>query len=965
MALTDQQIEQLRKIEIPWGEIGYITYKRTYARRIKEDKVDSPTEEYIDTVLRVVKACQKQLKVNFTNEEEYKLAEILLKLKGSVAGRFLWQLGTKTVDNLGLPSLQNCAVCVVNEPIRPFTWAMEMLMLGCGVGYNIQKEYVYQIPSLRKEKLTINRVDDKNVDFIVPDTREGWVKLLGKVLKAHFYTGKGFTYSCQMVRSEGELIKSFGGTASGPSILEKGIDQINNLLNDRAGKKLRPIDCLDIMNIIASIIVAGNVRRSAQLAIGDWDDLEFLKAKRWDLGSVPNWRSNSNNSIVPPINLKDLPTEFWQTYEQGEPYGLINLELSRNCGRLGETQYKDSNIVGYNPCFVGSTDILTPDGYVKIGENVGKLKLVNYEGVTVDGKIWSNGNKQTVKVSFTNGQPIFCTPDHRFMLTDGSEETAANLKGKRIMPFMVFNNETNEYVKYGFLQGDGGLGRLSSPDHKGLEINIGKNDNDVAELFGISIESNKRTYYINGFNEILSELKFDPRTLIDRAFPATFDSWSDNQKLSFLRGMFSANGSVVTNHRVSYKAVSLELITKLSEILQFYGIDNYITTNKAKANKFSNGTYMCRQSYDLNICKFESIKQFAQLISFVHDYKKEALADLMLKKSPMVVSVKSDEMVEVFDFSLNDDTHWGVVGDGFIAHNCAEQSLENFETCCLAEIFLPNIENESELFEVSEFLYRINKHSLSLPCSISETEDIVHKNMRMGIGVTGLLQSTEEQKSWLANCYDFLRKYDVEYSAQHNWPVSIKLTTTKPSGTLSLLPGVTPGIHPSPAGPYYIRRIRMAANSNLVQVCKDNGYFVEFVRGFDGKPDFTTVVVEFPCKVPEGTPVGDSLGAIEHLNLIKWMQSNWSDNSVSCTVYYSKEELPAIQEWLIENFNNSLKTVSFLLYYGHGFEQAPYETISKERYDELIKNVKPIHKITVQEDDFDVQDCDNGSCPIK
>ena len=280
MALTDHQIEQLRKIEIPWGEIGYITYKRTYARRIKEDKVDSPTEEYIDTVLRVVKACQKQLKVNFTNEEEYKLAEILLKLKGSVAGRFLWQLGTKTVDNLGLPSLQNCAVCVVNEPIRPFTWAMEMLMLGCGEGYNIQKEYVYQIPSLRKEKLTINRVDDKNVDFIVPDTREGWVKLLGKVLKAHFYTGKGFTYSCQLVRSEGELIKSFGGTASGPSILEKGIDQINNLLNERAGKKLRPIDCLDIMNIIASIIVAGNVRRclpesyEIQMADHSWKQLK-------------------------------------------------------------------------------------------------------------------------------------------------------------------------------------------------------------------------------------------------------------------------------------------------------------------------------------------------------------------------------------------------------------------------------------------------------------------------------------------------------------------------------------------------------------------------------------------------------------------------------------------------------------------------------------------------------------------
>lgn len=516
---------------------------------------------------------------------------------------------------------------------------------NCGVGYNIQKEYVYQIPPLRKEKLSIERLDDKSADYIVPDTREGWVKLLGKVLKAHFYTGQGFTYSCQLVRSEGELIKSFGGTASGPSILTDGIIQINNLLNNRSGKKLRPVDCLDIMNIIASIVVAGNVRRSAQLAIGDWDDLEYLKAKRWDLGPIPNWRSNSNNSIVPPINFTDLPVEFWQTYEQGEPYGLINLDLSRKCGRLGETQYPDPNVVCYNPC--------------------------------------------------------------------------------------------------------------------------------------------------------------------------------------------------------------------------------------------------------------------------------------------------------------------------------AEQSLEDNETCCLADIFLPNINSKEELFEVAKYLYRINKHSLSLDCSIPETKEVVHRNMRMGIGVTGLLQSTEEQKSWLSDCYEYLREFDRKYSAEHNWPISIKITTAKPSGTVSLLPGITPGANPSPAGPYYIRRIRMSANSDLVEVCKKNGYFTEFVRGFDGKPDYSTVVVEFPCKVPESTPTGDTLTALEHLEIIKWVQTNWSDNSVSCTVNYRKEELPLIRTWLEENFNDSVKTVSFLLYYGHGFDQAPYETISRERYEELKSQVIPINKIDVKEDDFDLQDCDNGSCPIK
>eukprot|EP00961_Rhodomonas_salina_P215381 2908932-Rhodomonas_salina.1 len=128
---------------------------------------------------------------------------------------------------------------------------------------------------------------------------------------------------------------------------------------------------------------------------------------------------------------------------------------------------------------------------------------------------------------------------------------------------------------------------------------------------------------------------------------------------------------------------------------------------------------------------------------------------------------------------------------------CAEQGLCNYETCCLAEIFLPNIESAEELDRVGRTLYRICKHSLALPCHHYGTERIVHQNMRMGIGVTGVLQATDQQRSWLQTFYDNLRDFDKEYSQLHNFPESIKLTTVKPSGTLSLLAGVTSGIHPA------------------------------------------------------------------------------------------------------------------------------------------------------------------------
>lgn len=629
----------------PFSTVGYITYKRTYARRLSETDPKSKTEEFTDTVERVIKAANDQLSCGFDADEQERLRKYLLELKGTVAGRFLWQMGTETVDRLGLASLQNCAFTVIDQPVRPFTWAMDLLMLGSGVGYNIQRQYVDKLPPVNANFSAPTRVTTADADFIVPDSREGWVKLLGKTLKAAFLadTNPTFTYSTILVRGRGAPIKGFGGTASGPEDLCDGIVKISNILEKRKGKKLRPIDCLDIMNIIGAIVVAGNVRRSAQIAIGDPDDVEYLLAKRWDMGNIPSWRAMSNNSVV-CSDTKDLHEYFWDGYEgKGEPYGLINLKLSRKIGRLGETDYPDPDVMGYNPC--------------------------------------------------------------------------------------------------------------------------------------------------------------------------------------------------------------------------------------------------------------------------------------------------------------------------------AEQSLAAYETCCLAEVYLPNIESKEQLLDVCQLLYRINKHSLALPCHLKETEDIVHKNMRMGIGVTGVLQATEEQRSWLNDTYRRLREFDFKYSHEHGFPESVKLTTVKPSGTLSLLPGVTSGCHPAYSR-HMIRRIRIAADHALVQVCREHGYPVEYQRNFDGSEDHSTMVVSFPFAYPEGTKIAAEMTAIDQLELVKWLQANWSDNSVSCTVYYRKEELPEIQKYLAKNYKNNHKSLSFLLHNEHGFHQAPLEEITKEQYDALVASTRLITH--VDEASFDGGDeCASGACPVK
>ena len=135
-------------------------------------------------------------------------------------------------------------------------------MLGSGVGYNIQRENVNKLPPVNASFKAPIRQDNASADFIVPDTREGWGALLGKTLKAAFLSDKdnpSFTYSTQLIRGKGAPIKGFGGTASGPEDLCWGISQISKILEKRVGEKIRPIDALDIMNIIGAVVVAGNV----------------------------------------------------------------------------------------------------------------------------------------------------------------------------------------------------------------------------------------------------------------------------------------------------------------------------------------------------------------------------------------------------------------------------------------------------------------------------------------------------------------------------------------------------------------------------------------------------------------------------------------------------------------------------------------------------------------------------------
>tara|TARA_R110002012_G_scaffold272551_1_gene458154 strand:- start:247 stop:798 length:552 start_codon:yes stop_codon:yes gene_type:complete len=183
------------------------------------------------------------------------------------------------------------------------------------------------------------------------------------------------------------------------------------------------------------------------------------------------------------------------------------------------------------------------------------------------------------------------------------------------------------------------------------------------------------------------------------------------------------------------------------------------------------------------------------------------------------------------------------------------------------------------------------------------------------------------------------------------------MTSIKPSGTVSLLNGSTPGIH-FPEDEYYIRRIRFAKSSDLLESLEKAGYNME-----DDKYSPNTVCVEFPVHEPYFTKGKRDVSMWEQLEIAAQYQYYWADNSVSITVTFKPDEADQLKSAL-ELYETRLKAVSFLRYEETGYEQAPYEPITKKQYEKMSSKIIPIIKIENDQGGSGTKFCTNDSCEI-
>lgn len=334
-----------------WGPLGFFTFKRTYARQIADE---DRTEEYWETCLRVVEGTfsiqKNHCKRNHLPWDEKKaqrtarrMFELMWTFRFLPPGRGLWSLGTDIVQTKGGAALNNCAYVstsnIDHEFSKPFRFVMDMSMLGVGCGFGTEGagKLVIQKPSL-----------DPTAVIVIPDTREGWVDALGEVLDVFFQGGVMPNFDYSLIRPAGTPIKTFGGTASGPGPLCDLISDVTKLLQENVDKPITSSIIVDIMNMIGRCVVAGNTRRSAELALGQFDDKEFVLLKQ-DKEKLIRHRWASNNSVIAEIGM-DYSWHAEQIAKNGEP-GIQWLDNARAYGRMKDApNWNDKDAVGCNPC---------------------------------------------------------------------------------------------------------------------------------------------------------------------------------------------------------------------------------------------------------------------------------------------------------------------------------------------------------------------------------------------------------------------------------------------------------------------------------------------------------------------------------------------------------------------------------------------------------------------------------------
>lgn len=861
----------------------------------------------------------------------------------------------------------------------------------------------------------------------VEDSREGWAKAF-EVLEVATWLrtekNKTYIFDFSKVRPNGSPIKGMQDRLSpGPVPYMKALYDILRLVR---GKGMSPWkQNIFVDHFIAKSVVAGGNRRSARMATKYWKDegaFEFCTLKRDNPETL--WSANYSLMVDKEFwdGVRNKDGLAWKLFlhatktaygdKTGEP-GLINydklninledIDIYEDGDWISEKRYKlndetkqyhrkiyqafEKTKVKYitNPCQPGFATVATPNGIRQFNDiNIGDIIWSGKRWTKIINKVFT-GVKDIYEYR-TNAGSFIGTDNHR-IISSGEKIEVANADSIDINQCGTFKEiaayKYPQDIMDGLVLGDGGIHKASN---NLIILYIGKDDQDyftseIADLIGDKREGiNLHAYEINTYIE-----HYELPHTFSRSIPDRYRFAEPSRVAAFLRGIYSANGSVIDN-RVTLKSSSFTIIKQVQEMLSFLGIKSYYTTNKSHDVEFENGVYECKESYDLNVSTDRD--KFALLIGFIQKYKNDklhkTLSNFNRKRSKNtydIVSIIHLGQVDVFDITVDDPDHNYWTG-GLLVSNCSEIPLFiGAGNCTIADI-VPYHLSSLEEFEIIARLTTRALIRVNLMNTVYRKE--IDRTNRIGVGLTGihefawhffglcfkdLLDESKSQVFW--DCLKRIALYVDDEAEKYAKELGVRIPhttrTIKPAGTTSKLFHLTEGIHLPPMKEY-IRWVQFKNGDPLIEKYRQLGYPTKELKNYN---DMT--IVGFPHR-PEicNLEMNNKLVLASDATLeeqYQWLiliEKYWlfgdKGNQASYTNKYNPDNI-SIEQFrkVIAKYQPLVKCCSVMPQVDSTvYEYQPEQPISTEEFILLKQNIKKEN----QEIRTDEIKCDAGACPI-
>ncbi|MCS7211241.1 MAG: hypothetical protein NZ844_06365, partial [Chloroherpetonaceae bacterium] len=303
---------------------------------------------------------------------------------------------------------------------------------------------------------------------------------------------------------------------------------------------------------------------------------------------------------------------------------------------------------------------------------------------------------------------------------------------------------------------------------------------------------------------------------------------------------------------------------------------------------------------------------------------------------------------------------------------CGEIILRSKQFCNLSEVVARAEDTPDTLLRKIRLATILGTYQATLtnfPYLSPEWKKNCEEERLLGVSITGQWDCPAVRNAEVLRALkEEAIKVNQEYAKRFGINPSTCITCVKPSGTVSQLVDAASGMHPRHA-PYYIRRIRISASDPLFKMLKDQKFpYKPEVGQVDGSA--TTYVLEFPVKAPEGAIYRDDLTALEQLEHWKLVKTNFTEHNPSVTVSVGEEEWLEVGNWLYKHWD-IIGGLSFLPRTNHVYALAPYEAITKEKYEELVAKLPNVDfaEIVCYEEDDETEGakelgCVSGSCEL-